>query len=123
METLGAGTLGPKDGKNSGKDNIGRGGRKPSNTLRGWESHFKFSGNFRIPLAESIEVVVELLSFQVSSEAGCANVKFPQVFRKYNMEYKPDIISLLEPRDERFNRVVFSVILKLTSAECGLASN
>ncbi|MFQ6623916.1 hypothetical protein Gotur_003468 [Gossypium turneri] len=60
----------PKDGKNSGKDNIGRGGRKPSNTLRGWESHFKFSGNFRIPLAESIEVVVELLSFQVSSEAA-----------------------------------------------------
>lgn len=70
METLGAGTLGPKDGKNSGKNNIGHGGQKPSNTLRGWESRFKFSGNFRIPLAESIKAEVELLSFQASSEAA-----------------------------------------------------
>ncbi|PPD90386.1 hypothetical protein GOBAR_DD12679 [Gossypium barbadense] len=70
METLGAGTLGPKDGKNSGKNNISHGGQKPSNTLRGWESRFKFSGNFRIPLAESIKAEVELLSFQASSEAA-----------------------------------------------------
>nr|KJB18679.1 hypothetical protein B456_003G068700 [Gossypium raimondii] len=69
METLGAGTLGPKDRKNSGKDNIGHGGGKPSNTLRGWESRFKFSGNFQIPLAESIKAEVELLSIQASSEA------------------------------------------------------
>ncbi|KAK5785547.1 hypothetical protein PVK06_040143 [Gossypium arboreum] len=46
METLGVGTSGPKDRKNDGRDNINRGCRKPSNTLRGRESRFKSSGNF-----------------------------------------------------------------------------
>ncbi|KAG8479287.1 hypothetical protein CXB51_029072 [Gossypium anomalum] len=29
---------------------------------------------------------------------GCANIKFPRIFREYDMEYEPDIISLLKPR-------------------------
>lgn len=29
---------------------------------------------------------------------GCASGKFTQVFHEYNLEYKPDIVCLLEPR-------------------------
>ncbi|KAG8478710.1 hypothetical protein CXB51_028595 [Gossypium anomalum] len=43
-------------------------------------------------------VVVESLLLPYENFWGCASVKFPQVFREYNMEYKHDIISLLEPR-------------------------
>ncbi|MBA0632400.1 hypothetical protein Godav_001147 [Gossypium davidsonii] len=68
-------------------------------------NHFKPSANTRIPLVESMEAMVELLSPQILSknlnaelDGSCANVKFPRIFREYYMEYKPDIVSLLEPR-------------------------
>ncbi|MBA0608398.1 hypothetical protein Godav_020627, partial [Gossypium davidsonii] len=69
------------------------------------ENHFKPSRNTRIPLAESMEAMAELLSPQILSknsnaelDRGCANVKFSRTFWKFNMEYKPDIVSLLKPR-------------------------
>lgn len=33
---------------------------------------------------------------------GCANPKFPRIFREYNREYKPDIVSFLETRVSGF---------------------
>ncbi|MBA0551780.1 hypothetical protein Golob_022646, partial [Gossypium lobatum] len=54
---------------------------------------------------ESMEAMAELLSPQILSknsnvelDRGCTNVKFPRIFQKFNMEYKPDIVSLLKPR-------------------------
>ncbi|KAH1130005.1 hypothetical protein J1N35_001383, partial [Gossypium stocksii] len=37
-------------------------------------------------------------SLSNSNADDCANIKFPRIFREYNMEYKPDIVSLLAPR-------------------------
>ncbi|KAG8502883.1 hypothetical protein CXB51_000604 [Gossypium anomalum] len=65
-------------------------------------NHFKSSGTTRVPLAESMETISELLSPQILSEysntEGCASAKFPRIFWEYNIKYKPNIISLLEPR-------------------------
>lgn len=48
-----------------GKFNASHGSRKSTNTLKGKGSRFKPSGNSRVPLAKSMEVVAELLSSQV----------------------------------------------------------
>ncbi|MBA0730096.1 hypothetical protein Golax_020617 [Gossypium laxum] len=53
--------------------------------------------------------MVDLIASQLKNEASkgdlndadtrpADNVKFPQIFREYNMEYKPIIVGLLEPR-------------------------
>ncbi|KAK8366933.1 hypothetical protein V6Z12_A02G151500 [Gossypium hirsutum] len=38
------------------------------------------------------------LSFFVWNCQGCANTKFPCIFREYNMDFRLDIIGLLEPK-------------------------
>lgn len=38
------------------------------------------------------------LSIFVWNCQGCASLKFPRIFREYNMEFRPDIIGLLEPK-------------------------
>ncbi|MBA0749750.1 hypothetical protein Gogos_003645 [Gossypium gossypioides] len=91
------------------RDSSNSGNHKTSFAIRGLGSRFKSSGNSRIPLAESMEVMVELLSPQGPSKTmnvelddagirGCASVKFPRIFREQNLEYKPDIVSLLKPK-------------------------
>ncbi|MBA0804902.1 hypothetical protein Gohar_004457 [Gossypium harknessii] len=62
IETLGVGISSPKDRKNKVRDSISRSGRKTSNTLPGQGSCFKSFGNSQIPLVESTEAMVELLS-------------------------------------------------------------
>ncbi|XP_017618098.1 uncharacterized protein LOC108462689 [Gossypium arboreum] len=100
--------------RHRGKDSFGCNSRKASNVLRGRGGRFKASGNFRVPLVESIEEMAKLISNlnpsndinSVSNGAvlitngGTVNRhnKFPRIFREYNREYKPDIISLLETR-------------------------
>lgn len=32
---------------------------------------------------------------------GCANGKFPRIFREYSIEHKLDIVSLIEPKISR----------------------
>ncbi|KAG8472739.1 hypothetical protein CXB51_034646 [Gossypium anomalum] len=100
---LASGTIlnGSKDRKCGGS----RSNCKPFFALRGRRSRFKTSGNMRIPLTESIKAMAELISPQILSknlrvemDKGCANVKFSRIFREYNMDCKPDIVSLLEPR-------------------------
>ncbi|TYJ49636.1 hypothetical protein E1A91_A01G148000v1, partial [Gossypium mustelinum] len=64
------GYLSPKDSKSGNRDIIGRSGLKLSNSLRGRKSCFKIFRNLRIPLANSMKAVVELLSSQVSGKAA-----------------------------------------------------
>ncbi|MBA0573727.1 hypothetical protein Golob_000989, partial [Gossypium lobatum] len=92
--------------KLSARDSGSRSNRNTSFALRGRGNHFKPSANTSIPLVKSMEAMVELLSPQILNknlntelDGSCANVKFPRIFREYNMEYKPDIVSLLEQRD------------------------
>ncbi|KAH1096692.1 hypothetical protein J1N35_013613 [Gossypium stocksii] len=81
--------------------------RKTSFALRGRESRFKASGNLRIPLAESMEVMAILLSPQTLSNSSTAelaevasNLKENNGFGSQNFSgvHKPDIVSLLETR-------------------------
>ncbi|MBA0699332.1 hypothetical protein Goari_000980, partial [Gossypium aridum] len=102
---LGSNLIGPRDRIGSARDSGSRSNRNTSFALRGQGNHFKPSRNTRIPLVESMEAMVELLSPQILSknlntelDGSCANVKFPRIFPEYNMEYKPDIVSLLEQR-------------------------
>ncbi|MBA0780468.1 hypothetical protein Gotri_004562 [Gossypium trilobum] len=110
-------SMGPKNKRGCTRDSSNRGNHKTSFALRGLGSRFKSSGNSRIPLAESMEVMVELLSPQgpsktmnvelddaglsMGGDTGCASVKFPRIFREQNLEYKPDIVSLLKPKVSR----------------------
>ncbi|KAL1127560.1 hypothetical protein V6Z11_A13G186900 [Gossypium hirsutum] len=48
--------------RHRGKDSFGCNSRKASNVLRSWGGRFKASGNFRVPLVESIEEMAELIS-------------------------------------------------------------
>ncbi|MBA0841391.1 hypothetical protein Goarm_003884, partial [Gossypium armourianum] len=61
-------TEGPKNKRGCTRDSSNRGNHKTSFALRGLGSRFKSSGNSRIPLAESMEVMVELLSPQGPSK-------------------------------------------------------
>ncbi|MBA0823556.1 hypothetical protein Goarm_020281, partial [Gossypium armourianum] len=63
----------------------------------------KHLANLRISIAKFMEAVMDLLSSK-----GCASVKFPRVYQEYNMEYKYDIISLLEPRASGFRGPPFT---------------
>ncbi|KAG8498856.1 hypothetical protein CXB51_005701 [Gossypium anomalum] len=100
--------------KHRGRDSNGRSNRKSSNALRGRGSHFKSSGNSKVPLAESMEEMAKLISnsklssklnaemqgvaMSKNKDNGCASDKFPHIFREYNQKFSPDIISLLETR-------------------------
>lgn len=44
-----------------------------------------------------IFIITNLTIFSWNCQ-GCTSGKFSQVFHEYNIEYKPDIICLLEPR-------------------------
>ncbi|MBA0869944.1 hypothetical protein Goshw_005642 [Gossypium schwendimanii] len=61
-------SMGPKNKRGCTRDSSNRGNHKTSFALRGLGSRFKSSGNSRIPLAESMEVMVELLSPQGPSK-------------------------------------------------------
>ncbi|KAG8478613.1 hypothetical protein CXB51_028415 [Gossypium anomalum] len=91
--------------KYGGRDSYGCSSRKSSNALRGRGSHFKSSGNSKVPLAESMEEMAKLISnsklsskLNAETQRDCASDKFPRIFREYNREFSPDIISLLETR-------------------------
>ncbi|MBA0833003.1 hypothetical protein Goarm_017347 [Gossypium armourianum] len=59
-----------KDKKLVGNFNAFRRSGKMNNVLKGMESRFKSSGNCRVPLSESMEAVVDLLSSHVAGDTG-----------------------------------------------------
>ncbi|MBA0783518.1 hypothetical protein Gotri_001220 [Gossypium trilobum] len=67
---LGVDSFGAKGQAIGGKIVIGRVGRKFNNPLRGRESHFKSTGSSRVPLVESMKVVVGLIYSQLAYVAG-----------------------------------------------------
>ncbi|KAH1082384.1 hypothetical protein J1N35_022145 [Gossypium stocksii] len=65
---------GPKKRRNGGRESGSRNFKKSYFTLRGRGNYFKSSGNTRIPLAESMVAMAELLSSQVLCEDSNAEV-------------------------------------------------
>ncbi|MBA0756658.1 hypothetical protein Gogos_021160, partial [Gossypium gossypioides] len=62
---LGSNLTSPKDRRSGARDSGSRSNRKTSFALRGRGNRFKPSRNTRIPLAESMEAMAELLSPQI----------------------------------------------------------
>ncbi|MBA0739743.1 hypothetical protein Gogos_012980 [Gossypium gossypioides] len=54
----------------SEKISVGRGGKKLNNSLRGHGSHFKMSGNLRVPLSDSINSTVDLIASHLEIETN-----------------------------------------------------
>ncbi|KAH1123276.1 hypothetical protein J1N35_006436 [Gossypium stocksii] len=93
-----------------------KGGWKLNKTRKGPSTRFKNSDNSRVHFADSMKKVAERIvsefdgisANKLSRKTGgqeeprCASDKFLRVFREYNNLYKPDIISLLEPRISGF---------------------
>ncbi|MBA0845661.1 hypothetical protein Goarm_022646 [Gossypium armourianum] len=84
-------------------------GKTLSKTICGRKGRFKVTGNSRVPLPEIMTSIARLISSQAVLEIdktkqfskimmGCANLKFPKVFCKYNCEHRSNLISLLETR-------------------------
>ncbi|MBA0626749.1 hypothetical protein Godav_004354 [Gossypium davidsonii] len=51
----------------------------------------------QVSLVGSMLMATDFISFDLDDQ-GCANPKFPRIFREYSNEFKLDIFSLLEPR-------------------------
>ncbi|MBA0752218.1 hypothetical protein Gogos_001075 [Gossypium gossypioides] len=96
-----------------------RSGRNLNRTIKGHGGRFKVASNSRVPLADAMNSMVELISDQIGMDCDtdsmsavrdiqkepeipkwwrCANRKFPCIFHEYNYEHKPDIVGLLETR-------------------------
>ncbi|MBA0549094.1 hypothetical protein Golob_020150, partial [Gossypium lobatum] len=67
------------------KEGLVRINRKLNKTIKDRGDQFKYNGNASVSLSNSMNSMY-------------ANTKFPQIFYKYNREFKHDIVSLFETR-------------------------
>ncbi|MBA0814626.1 hypothetical protein Gohar_020442 [Gossypium harknessii] len=91
------------------KKGSGHNGRTLNKTIHGRGGRFKIAGSSRVPLLDAMNSMAKLIGEQVETFTdkvaandeggkGCASSKFIRVFREYNREHKPDLISLIETR-------------------------
>ncbi|MBA0630553.1 hypothetical protein Godav_002640 [Gossypium davidsonii] len=82
------------------KKRSGHNGRTLNKTIHGRGGRFKIAGSSRVPHLDAMNSMAKLIGEQVETftDKGCASLKFLRVFREYNREHKPDLISLIETR-------------------------
>ncbi|KAL1152668.1 hypothetical protein V6Z11_A09G125900 [Gossypium hirsutum] len=79
--------------------------KKINKITHGKGINFKNKISSKVPLSDSMSRLAQTVSILqgdisevVGPDSGCASSKFLRVFHEYNLEHKPDIVCLLEPR-------------------------